>query len=164
MCVEDKGGIPVGSPNEKRENLLVVAGLVVSFTLVVGLIELVGILFPEAQPDTFMPYVSLALTVWQLGISYFLFATQSHRWAHTPADQVPAWAATLQRLRLFLPIEEHAKHHDHLDRSWGICNGWSNPFLDAIDYREKHIWIRTQLLGSGRPLWEHQRAVRGLSG
>ena len=69
-----------------------------------------------------------------------------------------------QRLRLFLPIEEHAKHHDHLNRSWGICNGWSNPLLDAIDYREKHIWIRTQLLGSGRPLWEHQRAVRGLSG
>jgi len=92
----------------------------------------------------------------------FLFATQSHRWAHTPVQELPRWARVLQGLRIILPVHVHAAHHDHLDRSWGIFNGWSNVLLDYVGYHAKYTRLRARLFGETRPLWESQRAARGL--
>jgi hypothetical protein len=65
-------------------------------------------------------------------------------------------------LRIILPVHVHAEHHNHLDRSWGIFNGWSNGLLDYVGYHAKYTRLRARLFGETRPLWESQRAARGL--
>ncbi len=52
---------------------------------------------------------------------------QAHRATHSRGV---AW---LQRLRLLLPPEEHARHHrDEHDRAYCIATGWSNRVLDRL--------------------------------
>lgn len=55
---------------------------------------------------------------------------QLHRWAH--ADAVPALVDWLQRHRLILSPEGHARHHDRGDRAYCVTAGWWNPPLDAL--------------------------------
>ena len=53
---------------------------------------------------------------------------QAHRAEH------PILVAWLQRLRLVLPPEHHARHHGgEYDRAFCIATGWSNAFLDRLE-------------------------------
>ncbi len=100
----------------------------------------------------------------QLGIGVmlfsFLFVTWTHRWAHTPKNQIPRWIRLMQKYRLIISVEFHSIHHTSLDKSWGIFNGWSCFFFDAIRFHELHTHVRNWLFDSGRPLWEQQIADR----
>jgi ubiquitin-conjugating enzyme E2 variant len=71
-----------------------------------------------------------------MGISLGLaiFATNFlHRWAHTPDP--PRAIRPLQRLRLVLSPEAHARHHaaNH-DRAYCVTSGWLNPLLDRYRF------------------------------
>jgi ubiquitin-conjugating enzyme E2 variant len=60
------------------------------------------------------------------------FATNLlHRWAH--AERAPRAVRWLQRRRLVLPPDEHARHHRGAhDRAFCVTTGWMNPLLDAL--------------------------------
>ena len=61
-----------------------------------------------------------------------ILTNQSHQWAHAPTP--PRWVARLQRARLLLAPDVHARHHGATHGS-GYCVtvGWLNPWLDRID-------------------------------
>ena len=120
------------------------------------------ILIPMTVLAFAQPHFMLAAgaAVFLMGI---LFATQTHRWAHAPPDHIPRWVAALQKVHLMIPNEAHAVHHDNLDRSWGIFNGWSNGLLDHLGYHEKYTRLRARLFGDIRPLWESQLEARAAS-
>lgn len=65
-----------------------------------------------------------------LAFSLAIFATnQLHAWAH--AGRPPGWVRRLQRRRLVLSPEAHARHHAHgHDRAYCVTTGWLNPLLD----------------------------------
>jgi ubiquitin-conjugating enzyme E2 variant len=63
--------------------------------------------------------------------AYVALTNEIHLQAHrTEPVRVVAW---LQRLRLVLPPEHHARHHrgEH-DRAFCIATGWSNALLDRL--------------------------------
>jgi hypothetical protein len=67
-----------------------------------------------------------------LGFSALVaLANEIHLQAHRPAP--PHAVAWLQRLRLILPPEHHARHHRGAhDRAYCIATGWSNALLDRL--------------------------------
>jgi ubiquitin-conjugating enzyme E2 variant len=80
-----------------------------------------------------------------LAFSGFVALTNEiHLQAHLPRrSRAVAW---LQRLRLVLPPEAHARHHGGAhDRSFCIATGWSNAWLDRLE-----VWGRLERrLGRG---------------
>ena len=63
---------------------------------------------------------------------YVALTNEIHLQAHRGArSRLVAW---LQRLRLVLPPEQHARHHGggH-DRAFCIATGWSNALLDRLE-------------------------------
>lgn len=117
------------------------------------------ILTPMTLLALIQPHFTLAAgtALFLMGI---LFATQTHRWAHAPPDHIPGWVAALQKIHMMIPAHAHAVHHDNLDRSWGIFNGWSNRILDSLGYHERYTRLRIRLFGDVRPLWESQLKER----
>lgn len=75
----------------------------------------------------------------------FMFVTQTHGLAHVPDEQLPRWITILQRLRLILPKQPHAVHHDTLDRSHAVFNGWCNPLMDAVGYPDLYARLRNNI-------------------
>lgn len=67
-------GYAIGSPTRKRELTLAVAGFAGTFFL---LVFLTGILDSGLLPEVAGRYLPVALSVWKLGVSYWLFAMQS---------------------------------------------------------------------------------------
>lgn len=62
-----------------------------------------------------------------------LAANQSHKWAHTPPQQLPALVRWLQRCRLVLHPDAHRLHHrPPYDRGYCAASGWCNPLLNAL--------------------------------
>ena len=76
-----------------------------------------------------------------------VLSNQLHRWAHMARPpRVVRW---MQRHRLILSREHHARHHrgDH-DRAFCVANGWMNPVLDRLTRRRRADsgpapWART---------------------
>lgn len=66
-------GFAVGSPTKQRELALAVGGLVGSFALLIGIVSLnqAGVL-----SDVGVRYAQVGLTVWKLGVSYWLYVLQ----------------------------------------------------------------------------------------
>lgn len=61
-----------------------------------------------------------------------ILTNQFHQWAH--ARQVPSWVRWLQRVRVVLPPEAHARHHGAAHgSSYCVTAGWLNPMLDRLD-------------------------------
>lgn len=57
---------------------------------------------------------------------------QLHKWAH--ATHVPRAAVWLQRARLIVTPEGHARHHrSGGGRAFCVTNGWCNPLLDRFE-------------------------------
>lgn len=70
--------------------------------------------------------------VWVLSFAFSLMATNViHKWAHQ--ERVSRAVAALQRARLILPPEHHARHHagDHR-AAYCITTGWCNWLLDHV--------------------------------
>ncbi len=66
-------------------------------------------------------------------MGYGAFANQLHYWAHQPTPPMPVRA--LQRIRLVLSPEAHARHHAAPNtRAYCISTGWLNPLLDAVGF------------------------------
>jgi ubiquitin-conjugating enzyme E2 variant len=84
---------------------------------------------------------SRAFLAGHLGLYAFLWslcvfggwANLIHRWAHAPSPPRPArW---LQRCRVILSPERHARHHaGRHTRGYCISTGWANPVLDAVGF------------------------------
>ncbi len=63
------------------------------------------------------------------------FTSQIHKWAHQ--DKPPSLVALLQRARLILSPDHHAKHHSApYNRNYCITVGWMNGPLRAIRFFE----------------------------
>ncbi len=62
-----------------------------------------------------------------------LLTNQFHQWAHTP--EPPRLVRWLQRARLVLSPETHARHHavGH-GSAYCVTGGWLNPPLDRVDF------------------------------
>jgi len=77
-----------------------------------------------------------------LGLGLALAVTNEvHKWAHAPAP--PAWVRRLQRWRLVLPPEHHARHHvAPYATHFCITTGWWNPLLDRA-----RVFARLEALG-----------------
>ena len=83
------------------------------------------LVWPAPDPGT------RALHAVVLGAAFSVAATnQLHRWAH--ASRVPAWVGWLQRRRLVLSPEAHARHHRRGRGAYCVTAGWGNPVLDAL--------------------------------
>ena len=58
---------------------------------------------------------------------------QFHKWAH--AENPPAYARPLQRMRLVLEPAHHELHHtEPFESHYCITNGWLNPLLNKIKF------------------------------
>ena len=76
-----------------------------------------------------------------------VLSNQLHRWAHMARrPRVVRW---MQRHRLILSREHHARHHRGAhDRAFCVANGWMNPLLDWLIERRRRAsnhgpWART---------------------
>ena len=67
-------GFAIGSPTRRREAAIAVAGLVGSVVLVLALLALAG---SEILDRPTLRYAAVGLTVWKLGVSYWLYTLQS---------------------------------------------------------------------------------------
>jgi hypothetical protein len=67
-------GLALGSPTQRREGALVAAGVAGVFALGLGLFWLIG---AGHLPQGGVAYALLAVTVWKLGVSYWLYTLQS---------------------------------------------------------------------------------------
>lgn len=76
---------------------------------------------------------------WLISASVGLFTTnQIHRWAHM--TRPPRFARALQRVRLAISAEAHARHHAGAhDVAFCITNGWCNAPLDRA-----RVWARVE--------------------
>lgn len=64
-----------------------------------------------------------------LAFSCAVYLTNAvHRWAHAP--RVPAPVRWLQRARLAISPDHHARHHERGRGAFCITTGWLNPLLD----------------------------------
>ncbi len=68
-------GIAVGSPTKRKEWLWIAGGLLGSVLLLIGLVsvERNGLV-----PEVYIKYLTILLVVWKLGVTYALYALQSH--------------------------------------------------------------------------------------
>jgi hypothetical protein len=83
-----------------------------------------------------------------LGVATFVIATAKfHAWAHT--EEPPHVVRWLQRRRIILSPEHHAKHHvpPH-GTHYCITNGWMNAPLRAIRFFELCEWIMIAVTGA----------------
>jgi len=83
-----------------------------------------------------------------LGVATFVVATAKfHAWAHT--KEPPRVVCWLQRWRIILSPEHHAKHHvpPHGTHHC-ITNGWMNGPLRAIRFFESCEWVMTTCTGA----------------
>jgi ubiquitin-conjugating enzyme E2 variant len=73
--------------------------------------------------------------------SMVFLTNQFHKWAH--ARRVPRAVAWLQRRRLILSPEAHAKHHrGDFARAYCVTTGWLNPALDRLGFfRGMERWL-----------------------
>ena len=88
-----------------------------------------------------------------------MFVTQTHGLTHVPDEELPGWIRTLQKIQMILPKGPHDHHHESLAGSYGVFNGWSNPFMNWIGYRDLYAKLRMRL-GGDTPIWERQLAAR----
>jgi hypothetical protein len=88
-----------------------------------------------------------------------LFLTQTHGLAHVDDSNLAGWIKILQKYHVILPKGPHEHHHDTLTGSYGVFNGWSNSFLNAIRYRNHYTRLRT-LCGGDTPIWVRQLELR----
>jgi plasmanylethanolamine desaturase len=94
------------------------------------------VLFPLVPTALFVPVAhggaATTLGVFVVAFSVFIVLTnEAHRYAH--AERAPRIVRRLQRLRLILPPEEHARHHQApFDRAYCITSGVLNPLLDRV--------------------------------
>lgn len=71
-----------------------------------------------------------------LGV-FISFGQMPHYFTHHPAPRI---VRTLQRLRIFLPPESHASHHNGtFDRDYCVISGWNNWWINAIVSRSSAI-------------------------
>lgn len=100
--------------------------------------------FPKLESTT-----SMLLATTFLFFALAAVATnQCHVWAHRA--RVPAFVAGLQRRRLILSPESHARHHGGgFTSSYCITTGWANPLLDRAGFFP-HLERRIRALGSRR--------------
>lgn len=72
----------------------------------------------------------LAAAIWSFSLALFL-TNLFHCWAH--AEAVPRWIGWLQRRRLILSPQQHARHHQHgYTAAYCVTSGWMNPLLDRL--------------------------------
>jgi hypothetical protein len=78
----------------------------------------------------------------------FVGATsQIHKWAH--AERPPRIVRALQRLRLLLPPERHARHHRApFDRAYCIALGWLDGPLELVRFFRALEALITALTGA----------------
>jgi hypothetical protein len=94
------------------------------------------VLFALAPTALFVPVAAggaaATLGVFVVAFSIFIVLTnEAHRYAH--AESAPRAIRLLQRLRLILPPEEHARHHRApFDNAYCITSGVLNPLLDRL--------------------------------
>lgn len=71
---------------------------------------------------------------------------QVHQWAHMPVPPAPIrW---LQRHRLILSVEDHARHHDEpFVTNYCIATGWCNRVLSAMRFFPSCERVITRLSG-----------------
>jgi ubiquitin-conjugating enzyme E2 variant len=78
------------------------------------------------EPDDAL---GLGLGSFMLSLASFVFLTNAfHQWAHR-ADP-PRLARWLWRLRVAIPPEHHARHHQAGDRAYCVTTGWCNARLE----------------------------------
>ncbi|MCW8891373.1 MAG: hypothetical protein OQL20_12005 [Sedimenticola sp.] len=68
-------GVAVGSPSKNKEWMLIAGGLLGAVMLMLGLMYLADSGLVE---QVYLKYLFLILVVWKLGITYALYALQSH--------------------------------------------------------------------------------------
>jgi plasmanylethanolamine desaturase len=94
------------------------------------------VLFALVPTALFVPVAAGgAATTWGSFVVAFsmliVLTNEAHRYAH--AETAPRAVRLLQRLRLILPPEEHARHHQApFDRAYCITSGVLNPLLDRL--------------------------------
>lgn len=71
---------------------------------------------------------------------------QVHQWAHMP--QPPRWVRWLQRRRIILSREDHARHHcPPYAQFYCIATGWLNRPLTRVDFFRRAERLVTALTG-----------------
>jgi plasmanylethanolamine desaturase len=76
-----------------------------------------------------------------------MMTNQIHQWAHTASPPPPV--RVLQELRLLLPPEAHATHHDRpYDAHYCITTGWCNRPLEAVAFFPRLEAVITRLTGA----------------
>ena len=76
-----------------------------------------------------------------------MMTNQIHQWAHTASPSTPV--RVCQKLRLLLPPEAHATHHDRpYDTHYCITTGWCNRLLEAIAFFPRLETVITRLTGA----------------
>lgn len=74
-----------------------------------------------------------------LGV-FISFGQVPHYFTHHPA---PRFVRVLQKLRIILPPETHASHHNGtFDRDYCVISGWNNFWINAIARRVPGIQAR----------------------
>jgi hypothetical protein len=73
--------------------------------------------------ESFLVFLSIAV----------MATNQLHKWAH--ADRVPRAVVWLQRKRLILPPDHHARHHaPPYAGAYCVTTGWLNHILDPLAF------------------------------
>ena len=91
-----------------------------------GVLVVVGHFFAEAESA----FAALSLLFAGLFTS---MTSQVHKWAH--AERVPRLVSILQRARLILSKDVHARHHmAPFDRAYCITSGWLNATLHYVRF------------------------------
>jgi ubiquitin-conjugating enzyme E2 variant len=80
-----------------------------------------------------------------LGMATFL-TSQIHKCSHQPEPQ--RWVRVLQRMRLILSPDHHARHHTPpFVTHYCITFGWLNPLLERVRFFRVAEWVVRHTLG-----------------
>jgi ubiquitin-conjugating enzyme E2 variant len=94
-----------------------------------GLLELCGNSALCSLPLFLLPLPATLIATMTLAL---VLTNVFHKWAHE--DNPPAIARWLQRWRLILTPEQHARHHTQGREAYCVTSGWFNPILDRLTH------------------------------
>ena len=97
----------------------------------------------------FLTLIYIAFPKWSLTHMPFLgalgfitiFSNLVHRYVHERPCKQPVIIKILQDAGILISTSEHAQHHTHPDRNYGVVLGFTNSFYDGIG-----LWRRLEYL------------------
>lgn len=96
------------------------------------------------KPEILNSHLVLGYVIFNFWI---VLTNQIHKWAH---EKNPAsWVAGLQRTRIILSPDVHARHHrDKHDEYFSITSGATNTLLTSLGFFRRLEWVISRLTGA----------------